>query len=378
MSVKASQLKLHEHSEVKIRLLKLYLDRYLNILTFSKYVGDIYVFDLFCGEGIYNEGGKGSPIIILEVIKEIHKNENKAKKKGHFICHFNDFNKEKINKLWEEIKKGNLFSTSFGRLSCTSIDYKDLFPQVLSQVNRLRNDKAFIFIDPYGYKDISVKHIVSLLRNRKTEVLLFLPTQFMFRFEKKGAPESLKKFINELVPKDKWPNSSTGIDFIENLTEYFRKAVGDNFFVDSFIITRDKNQFFSLFFFTSHIYGFDRMLEAKWEIDKEEGRGWYYEKTLSLFNSRPLKPNTVKFEEALISFLKEDLKTNGEIYEFTIRNGHLSGHANDILTRLQNEGIIEVQSNSTTPRRGSFFINYKDYRDNYDKIKVGIKWQNQK
>jgi hypothetical protein len=240
-------------------------------------------------------------------------------------------------------------------------------------VNSLNKEKAFIFIDPYGYKDISVKHITSLLENKKTEVLLFLPTQFMFRFESKGTPESLKEFINELVPKDQWPKSETGVDFIENLRDGFRKVVGNNFFVDSFIITRDRNQFFSLFFFTSHIYGFDRMLESKWEIDAEEGRGWYYEES-SLFNEQPKKPNTLKFEQHLINFLKGVYRTNREVYEFTIRNGHLTGHANDILLKTQNEGRLEVISKDGKPaRKNSFFIRYKEFRDEPDKVKMRIK-----
>ena len=48
---------MYEHSEVKVRLLKLYLERYLNILTHSPFFTDIYVYDLFCGEGMYEEGG---------------------------------------------------------------------------------------------------------------------------------------------------------------------------------------------------------------------------------------------------------------------------------------------------------------------------------
>lgn len=45
--------------------------------------------------------------------------------------------------------------------------------------------KSFYFIDPYGYKEIKAKHILSLLDcNRKSEVLLWLPIQFMYRFSK--------------------------------------------------------------------------------------------------------------------------------------------------------------------------------------------------
>jgi three-Cys-motif partner protein len=372
--MKESQLKLYQHSEVKVRLLRLYLERYLNILTYTPYFKDILVYDLFCGEGIYEEGGKGSPIIILETINTIH-NESKSRngKTGHFHCTFNDFEGEKVDKLEAYINDKKLFSKEIGEIEFKRDDYKELLPKVLEKLSSLGKEKAFIFIDPYGYKDISVKNIRQLLSSGKTEVLLFLPTQFMFRFENKGTPESLKQFINELVPVEIWPKSETGIEFIENLRDAFREAVGEKVFVDSFIITRDKNQFFCLFFFTSHIYGFDRMLDTKWQIDADEGRGWYYEE-LSLFNQVPKKPNTIKFEKKLISFLRDTHKTNGQIYEFTIRNGHLTSHANDILRKIQTDGHLEVKLKDGTLFTGrSFFINYQEYRDNYDRIRLKIK-----
>lgn len=371
---KDSQVKMYQHSEVKVRLLKLYLEKYLNILTHSPYFNEIYVYDLFCGEGIYEDGGKGSPVIILETINAIHSvSKVSDRKTGHFICNFNDFEGSKVDKLQAIIVEKRLFKEELGKLNCTKEDYQLLLPKVVAKVSRLKKDKAFIFIDPYGYKDISVKHILSLVENKKTEVLLFLPTQFMFRFETKGTPESLKDFINELVPKEEWPKSETGIDFIESLRDGFRGALGKDFFVDSFIITRDRNQFFSLFFFTSHIYGFDRMLESKWEIDAEEGRGWYYEDA-SLFNDQPKKPNTLKFERSLMSFLKGKYRTNGEIYEFTVRNGHLTSHANDILAKAQTEGHLEIRAKDGKPvRKGSFHIRYKEYRDEFDKIEIMVK-----
>lgn len=369
---KESQVKMYEHSEVKVRLLKLYLERYLNILTHSPFFTEIYVYDLFCGEGIYEEGGKGSPIVILETINSIHENPT-TKKTGHFQCQFNDFDGDKVDKLERIISEKKLFRPESGKLLCTKEDYQILLPKVVTRLNSLKKEKAFIFIDPYGYKDISVKDILALLQCKKSEVLLFLPTQFMFRFEAKGTPESLKEFISELVPKEQWPKSETGIDFIENLRDAFRNKVGDGVFVDSFIITRDRNQFFSLFFFTNHIYGFDRMLDAKWHIDAEEGRGWYYEE-MSLFNQQPKKANTIRFEKSLLAFLKDKFRTNGEVYEFTIRSGHLTSHASDILRKAQVDGHLEMFTSDGKPFKGSaFFIHYRAYKDEPRKLKIKIK-----
>jgi len=372
--MKESQQIMMQHSEVKIRLLKLYLERYLNVLTQSKYVGDIHLYDLFCGEGIYDDEGKGSPIVILETIKNIfYANKSSGNKTDKFNCLFNDIEKWKVEKLQKEIANRKLHYSEIGKLNFSQKDYKTLLPEVANEINRLKKQKAFVFIDPYGYKDIKVGNIKSLLQSNKSEVLLFLPTQFMFRFETKGTPECLVDFISELMPIEQWPTSNTGINFIENLTEAFRISLGKDYFVDSFIITRDKNQFFCLFFFTSHIYGFDRMLDAKWKIDEEEGRGWQYQIENSLFNQIEKKANTYKFEQKLLEFLRTE-RSNGELYEFRVQNGHLSNHTNEILMKLQNESkLISLNADGSPARKSSFYLSYRDFRNQPNKIKIKLK-----
>jgi three-Cys-motif partner protein len=374
MALKDSQISLYEHSEIKIRLLKLYLEQYLNVLYLSPYVDIVYVYDLFCGEGVYENGGEGSPLIILNSVKTVYCSDHTSKNSiGRIHSHFNDINPDKIVKLKSIINERKLTCPEIGSTTFSSKDYKELVPLIVKKTLTFRKQKAFIFIGPYGYKDIKVSDIQALLISQKTEVLLFLPTQFMFRFEKKGTPESLKDFIEELVPTEQWPQSNTGVDFIENLTDAFRNKLGNKYFVDSFIISRDKNQFFCLFFFTSHIYGFDRMLNSKWKLDEEEGRGWSLGAENSLFSQGGRRPNTGKFEKRLVEFLSKE-RGNGEIYEFTLHNGHLTTHAKDILMMLQDTNKLTTRClDGSVARKSSFYLNYTSYRDCPNRILLKIK-----
>jgi len=371
--MKESQQMMLHHSEIKIQLLKLYLERYLNVLSVSKFFGNIHLYDLFCGEGIYENNGKGSPIVILETIKNTYfANKAKGIRTDKFNCRFNDIERWKIEKLKTEITKRKLHYSDIGELEYSVTDYKVLLPGIVNEIDSFKKEKAFVFIDPYGYKDIKVANIKSLLRSNRSEVLLFLPTQFMFRFEKHGTPECLIDFIGELMPIEQWPESETGVGFIESLTEAFRNSLGNEYYVDSFIITREKNQFFCLFFFTSHIYGFDRMLDAKWKIDEEEGRGWQHVIENTLFDQVEKKANTFKFERKLIAFLRTD-RTNGQIYQFTLHNGHLPNHANEILMKLQTNGQLKaLKPDGTKARKSSFYINYQDYKNEPNKIRLKI------
>lgn len=364
--MKESQLNPYEHSEIKVKLLKLYLEKYANILALAKGVEEIQVFDLFCGEGIYENNKEGSPVIILRLIKDIyyrHKNISNVK----FNCHFNDFNKSKIDKLTKYVSDKHLHYPEIGGLTFLNEDYQNLKNKITSQTRKL-GQKAFVFIDPYGYKDISIIDIEKLLSDKQTEVLLFLPTQFMYRFEKKSTPEVLYNFLAEVLTEEELGKSSSGVDFINRLRDGFGNKLKGKHHVDSFIITRDKNEYFALFFFTSHLYGFEKFLEAKWDIDEEEGRGWSPKEEIGdLFTPVNDKVNSDFFKEKLKVFLNKD-RSNVEIHQFTIENRHLTKHSNQILKSWYKSNEITITpSENEMLKKGSFYIGWSEVKSKKSK-----------
>ncbi|MEP5941603.1 hypothetical protein, partial [Maribacter dokdonensis] len=74
-----SKTNLLDHSEAKVKLFGDYIQKYLNIISNDKYTTDIHLYDLFCGPGIYDDGGEGSPIIALKKIKDTHFKQIKSK-----------------------------------------------------------------------------------------------------------------------------------------------------------------------------------------------------------------------------------------------------------------------------------------------------------
>jgi three-Cys-motif partner protein len=378
MKRKKSQHNLFEHSEVKVKLLGTYLQKYFNIMSNTPFVNTVHYYDMFSGPGIYEDGGHGSPMIILRELKQAHF-RSKARTvdlSSQYKCVFNDKDPIVIEALEKNVKAAKVHYPEIGTLEYSNKDYKEICPDVVKKLKTLLNsEKAFIFIDPYGYKDVRFSEIRDLLSNKKSEVLLFLPTHFMFRFSENGTPESLHDFINDIVPRNQWPKSATGLDFVENLKYAFQKNLGKDFFVDSFIISRDKNQFFCLFFFTSHIYGFDRMLDTKWEIDTEDGRGWKFNAATSdLFSQAVSSPNTSKFEKILEAYL-EQKRSNKELYVFTLRKGHLPAHTTQILKKWQDDGILVATLPDGKPaRKSAFYISWSSYKNNQEaKIYLSVK-----
>lgn len=204
------------------------------------------------------------------------------------------------------------------------------------------------------------------MESNKVEVLLWLPTQFMYRFEANGTPLALKDFIEEIVAFDKWQSSDNVWSFVKELKLGFQNALSQKHFVDNFTIQKDNNTVFCLFYFTPHIKGFEKMLEAKWELDTEQGKGWnYYGNNPSLF----FQQKTNLLEERLLEFLKDKLKTNGEVYVFTLRQGFLPKHANEIFYNWQQNQRLKVKlQNGENARKRSFYISYEHYKNDFSKV----------
>lgn len=357
-----------DHSQAKVKLYGNYLAKYLRVIAQDRYTTRVHLYDMFSGEGVYESGENGSPIIALFKIgnfyDEFPSNDLKIK------ITFNDIDKTVIEKLKENLKQAPNPQKCETRIF--NENYLNLLPKLNAEIKAFRNEKAVIFLDPKGYKEISIPQISELLNN-KTEVLVFLPVRDMYRFSnmKKenitSAHEPLHKFINEIF-SDTVPDFDSQWDFIQKAKEGLKKIL-PNFYVDTFTLEREQGQLFCLFFFTSHIYGFEKMLETKWEIDTEEGRMLRYEKTGLMFSGT----DTLDYPNKLKNFLR-DKKSNAEVYDFSLHEGFLPKHTNDILNDLQKGGNLQVYNHDgTTAREGAFYINYQKYKEEPKKISIKYK-----
>ena len=74
MKAKKSDVKntMQIHSQAKVEFYKTYLERYVAILCQSHFIKHIRIYDVFCGMGIYEDGGKGSPVVAYDTIKGIY------------------------------------------------------------------------------------------------------------------------------------------------------------------------------------------------------------------------------------------------------------------------------------------------------------------
>jgi three-Cys-motif partner protein len=363
---------LYEHSAAKVRLLREYMSAYLGILANTDWIKEIRLYDLFSGPGIYEDGGEGSPIVFLQEIKRAHQYVSGPRnKETNFVCLFNDKEGKRITKLKENIATKELDISSYGGITYRTDDYKVVLKDVKSGISRFNNERGFVFIDPYGYSEISLNDIADLTSSGKCEVLLFMPTHHMYRFKDNGTPECLVKFLEDLDIYNKI-RGVKGLEFIERVKDGFQSKLGDVVFVDSFVIKRDANQFFCLFFFTSNMLGFIKMLEAKWKVDQEEGRGWQSSSEYNLFNQTANTANTDKLRKFLLAYLKEGPKSSGELFEFVVRHRFLPKHGTEILKSIQ-DSLEVTDTTGNKARKGAFYQTYENFKKYPNKITVKLK-----
>jgi len=257
------------HSKAKVDFYKTYLERYVAILCQSQYIRHIRIYDVFCGMGIYEDGGKGSPVVAYDTIKGIYE--------AHHIANNTDITLTINDISTERIAKVNDYIDSHNHSYCTvrpfNLDISRLLDIIVPEIDTTSNDtRNLVFIDPYGYKDIKKELLLSLMKNGYTEVILFLPISHMQRFTNAAIQdeysisqyEPLRNFVYSFFPDENHPirqNTVKAKDYIQYIADALK--FGNQYFATSYYIERDKANYFALFFMSSNIFGFEKILETK-------------------------------------------------------------------------------------------------------------------
>jgi len=356
------------HSKAKVDFFEAYLQRYLRVLYRTPYVTTINIYDIFCGTGIYENGKKGSPIVTFEAIKRYHEEKNTGMK---IRLIFNDGEVSCVDSVRAYIDAQN---QGYCEVIYNTLDASLMFDKVVKEVTGTApNTRNLIFIDPYGYKEINRDTLLNLLTNKRTELILFLPISHMQRFTQKALAspdnqyEPLRRFVYSFFDEDHpiHGEKKTVSEYINYIKYALRFKCGD-YYSTSYSIQRDSGSYFALFFITSHIYGFEKILEVKWELDELSGSGFIQPKMQqTLFEEEDKKvqqeDNYNRLEDLLRKYLQKP-RTNNEIYLHILNYEFLPKHANKIfIDWQQNSGNFEVTDIVTgaPARKGSFYISWE-------------------
>ncbi len=374
---KASNKKVYrlpEHSLAKISLYKRYLSIYLNVLANTPFK-NIYLLDLFAGEGRDIDGKACSSIAAIEAIRSHYDTASHVCKSIKIF--FNDYGNSVIEKKLKKIESVKRFAEEIKlpeqyKIVYSSEKFEEISKPVVQRLNILEPDeKAFCFIDPWGYKYSKPQILKDFLSNGKTEMLLFIPICFMHRFAAKALKDDdyvegqhIEEFINELY-ENETPDIKTQVSFIKGIQKRFKEYL-NVCYVDVLFIEKETNQYFALYFFSNSKSGFQKMLEAKWSIDEKDGRAFSVNRsqlTQDLFSSIDHEDYSYKLFEEL---KRKKEMTNQEIFDFGLENNHLPKHSKKVLDELKRDDKIKVTTETGIDAPGYYL------EDNHTK-KVFIK-----
>lgn len=350
-----------QHTEAKLEFYTRYLKRYLAILLRAKGVGRVNLYDLFCGEGQYSDGNTGSAVRAVDAIWEALAGSTNRKQ---INLHLNDLDAIKVNKLEKLLatrqSEDKCFSISYSSLEAAQLLQK-LIPRFAQQPRTTRN---LVFIDPYGYKEIDSSQLKALLEHGRTEIVLFLPIEQMYRFRTMTIPEEvenpykpLQKFIRQFELDASSISSERG--FIRALEEALK--FGNHYYATSYYIKNHTGHNYGMFFITSNLLGLQKIVEVKWTLDDQEGQGY----SGKLQRDFVLEFEAIStFGDNLRAFLGAAERTNIELYEFVIQQGFLPKHANEVLKQLCKHGELETVDLATggPARKNSFKLSYEEFK----------------
>lgn len=153
-----------EQSKVKASIVSKYFEAWSKVIKTRS--GRLAYVDLFAGPGRYEDGTPSTPVLILE--RALKDDDLQSR----LITVFNDYDPANTQTLWKVI--GSL--SDIGKLSHTPIILtRDVGSELMAHVKKLvgYSVPTLYFVDPWGYKGLSLDLINSAIRGWGCDCIFF-------------------------------------------------------------------------------------------------------------------------------------------------------------------------------------------------------------
>ncbi|OYU51049.1 MAG: hypothetical protein CFE27_13740 [Alphaproteobacteria bacterium PA1] len=155
-----------DQSEVKARIVAKYFTTWAKIVmpTVAKRGGKIAYMDLYAGPGRYKDGAASTPLLILQTAID---NPQMAQM---LTAYFNDADGDKTSTLESEIAKlpGIEKLKHQPVVTCGEVD-----DDAATYFNETRLVPSFSFVDPFGYKGLSLKIVQGVIKDWGCDCIFF-------------------------------------------------------------------------------------------------------------------------------------------------------------------------------------------------------------
>lgn len=356
-----------EESLLKLEIYKDYVNEWLPVFI-SKHdpvTKTVNIFDFFSGAGTDSAGKFGSPLIVLEALNTERYLKDIEEKSLTVNLYFNDHSKPYIQRLTNAVQNYN-YNTN---LINVHISCKDFTEAYSSLKGKMYNAANLVFLDQFGIKYVDRKIFRELARKKMTDILFFISSSHFNRHYDSDGFRSILNFTKEEI-------KSKDFFRIHNIVmDKYREFLPPDlqYYLAPFSIKK-VSTINGLIFGSSHLLGIEKFLKVGWSKDNKTGEANFdidkekldmYDGTL--FHDAFLPKKLELFEQNLEKkILDESLKTEKDVYIYTVQNGCLPNiHAKPRLKKMKENGIIAYE--------GKLALTYSSLFGNKERITKSIK-----
>jgi three-Cys-motif partner protein len=336
-----------EQSLIKAKIVSKYFRAWARVILPSakKYSGKIAYVDLFAGPGRYKNGTKSTPLMILE---DAIKDEELRKM---LVTIFNDIDRDFINSLESEINSLPGINTLNYQPKILTEAVGDKIAEIFEHIGIV---PTLLFIDPWGYKGLSLKLINSVLKDWGCDCIFF----FNYNRIKMGLNNLLvKEHMNALFGRERADVLRTKLKgmnpteqefaILEEIVNALKEMGGKYVLPFGFKNEQGTRTSHHLIFVSKNIRGYEIMkgIMAKESSSANSGvPSFEYNPATTRFPtlfefSRPLKD----LEKMLLSdFAGRTLRMKKIYLEHNVGKPYISKNYKDVLRKMEIAGKISV------------------------------------
>ena len=331
-----------EQSQIKSAIVKKYFWSWAKIIA-NRNVDKIAYIDLFAGQGIYDDGTKSTPILVLENALRDKLMKNKL------IALFNDADPDYAKSLENAI---NLIPDIEKLRFKPNVINSPVCEDIVKQMQSFSQVPTLLFVDPWGYKGLTLSLIDSVLKHWGSDCIFF------FNYLRINAGLSNEKFdshINAIFGQDranklrqviKGENPHKREDIImRNLKEALKEIRGEFVISYKFLSTKKKRTSHFLIFVSKNILGYTIMkkIMADLSTNKYQNVATFeynpYKDSGELFPPTPLDDLA---NELSSKFLGKTMSVDEIIKQHNVDTPYIDSNYKEVLLRLEYEKKINT------------------------------------
>lgn len=348
-----------DQSEVKARIVSKYFTAWANVILPSviRHNSRLAYVDLYAGPGRYKDGSASTPIMVLE------KAISDPKLSKYLVALFNDVNSQNTSTLQSEIDElpGIEKLTYKPTISCNAVneDAEKYFSET-------RLVPSFTFIDPWGYKGLSLKIVNGVIKDWGCDCVFF------FNYNRINAGisnDAVEEHMAALFGSDRARTLRERVAgasptmresmILEEMTQAI-KEMGGTFVLPFRFKNPSGRPTHHLIFVSKNFRGYSIMKEIMTKESSTEDQGVPSFTYSPADASTPLlfslqQPFSVLRTSLLETFAGRELTTVQVYEQHSVGRPFIMKNYKEVLRQMEEDGVIQVRSLKTGRRRkGSF------------------------